>query len=165
MEENNYIDEMTPKQKMGWKILISIVRKKFPYIRDLLIPYPIHMYDSMMSIDIVFDLNDIYRIYKVGPPEHYKEFPFLYDSLNDEGSYLLRYVDDQYDHMFGSTFNKKLEEYITLAYSSLPPDMRVNQYESITDPEDSLQYRWKIKRDTTRINLHRFLPIFDENKL
>jgi hypothetical protein len=123
------------------------------------------MYDSMMSVDIVFDLNDIYRIYKVGPPEHYKEFPFLYATLNEEGSYLLRYVDDQYDHMFGSTFNKKLEEYITLAYSSLPPDMRVNQYESITDPEDSLQYRWKIKRDTTRINLHRFIPIFDENKL
>ena len=165
MEENNHIDEMTPKQKMGWKILISIVRKKFPYIKDLLIPYSIHMYDSMMSIDIVFDLNDLYRIYKVGPPEKYKEFPFLYDSLNDEGSYLLRYVDDQYDHMFGSTFNKKLEEYITLAYSSLPPDMRVNQYEAINPTEDTLQYTWKNERETTRINLHRFIPIFDENKL
>ncbi len=165
MEENNHIDEMTPKQKMGWKILISIVRKKFPYIKDLLIPYRIYMYDSMMSVNIVFDLNNLYRIYKVGPPEHYKELPFLYATLNEEGSYLLRYVDEQYDHMFGSTFNRKLEEYITLAYSSLPPDMRVNQYESITDPEDSLQYRWKIKRDTTRINLHRFIPIFDENKL
>jgi hypothetical protein len=165
MEENNHIDEMTPKQKIGFKVLISIVRKKFPYIKDLLIPYPIHMYDSMMSIDIVFDVNDMYRMYKVGPPEHYKEFPFLYNSLNGEGSYLLRYVDDQYDHMFGNTYNKKLEEYITLAYSSLPPDMRVNQYEATNDPEDSLQYRWKIARDTTRINLHRFLPIFDENKL
>ncbi len=72
MEENNHIDEMTPKQKMGWKILISIVRKKFPYIKDLPIPYPIYTYDSMMSVNIVFDLNNLYRIYKVGPPEHYK---------------------------------------------------------------------------------------------
>ena len=69
------------------------------------------------------------------------------------------------DCVFVDGFNKKLEEYITLAYSSLPPDMRVNQYEATNDPEDSLQYRWKIKRDTTRINLHRFMPIFDENKL
>ena len=165
MEENNHIDEMTPKQKMGWKILISIVRKKYPYIKDLLIPYSIYQYDSMMSIDIVFDLNDLYRMYKVGPPDYYKDSPFLYSSLNEEGSYLMRYMDEKYDHMFGSTFNKKLEEYITLAYSSLPPDMRVNQYEATNDPEDSLQYRWKIKRDTTRINLHRFMPIFDENKL
>ena len=165
MEENNHIDEMTPKQKMGWKILISIVRKKYPYIKDLPIPYSIYQYDSMMSIDIVFDLNDLYRMYKVGPPENYKEFPFLYSTLNEEGSYLLRYVDEQYDHMFGSVFNKKLEEYITMAYSSLPPDMRVNQYESINDPEDSLQYRWRLKRETTRINLNRFIPIFDKNKL
>jgi hypothetical protein len=165
MEENNYISEMSPKQKMGWKILISIVRKKFPFIKDLLIGSPIYKYDALLGVNIVFDVNDLYKVYNVGPPENYEQYPFLYSTLKDEGSYLMRYVDDQYDDMFGNEFNDKLNQYIELAYSSLPPDMRINQYESFDGPEDELQHKWKVKRETIMIRINKFIPIVNLNKL
>ena len=163
--EKNYVSEMSPKQQMGWKVLISIVRKKFPFIKDLLIPSPIYKYESLLGVDIVFDVNDLYKVYNVGPPENYEQFPFLYSTLKDEGSYLMRYVDDQYDDMFGNEFNDKLNQYIELAYSSLPPDMRINQYESFDGPEDELQHKWKVQRDTILIRINKFIPIVNMNKL
>ncbi len=158
--EKNYVDNMSPKQKMGFKVLVSIVRKKFPFIKDITIPIPLDTYGSFLIINIVFDLEDLWKFYNVTPPNHYKDNPFLYKLLKHPHAYLMAYVDDQYDKQFGFSLNDKLESYMHMAYRSLPKDMKYLQYEK-WEGKDDVESSIKSDQATVEFRIRDFIPIFD----
>ena len=74
--EKNYVDDMTPKQQMGWKVLTSIVRKKYPFVKDMTIPIPLDQYGSFLIPNIIFDLEDLWKFYNTKPPTYYNDNPY-----------------------------------------------------------------------------------------
>ena len=161
--EKNYVDDMTPKQQMGFKVLTSIVRKKYPFIKDITIPIPLDQYGSFMIPNIVFDLEDLWKFYDVTPPMIYKDSPYLYKLLEQPHSFLMAYVDDQYEDKFGYQYNNQLEEYMYTAYRSLPKDMKYLQYEK-WDGEDDIESSIKSDQITAGFRIRDFVPIFDVTK-
>ena len=158
--EKNYVDDMTPKQKMGFKVLVSIVRKKYPFIKDITIPIPLDTYGSFLIPNIIFDLEDLWKFYDVTPPSYYKDSPYLYKLLKEPHSFLMAYVDDQYEREFGYEFNNELEEYMHLAYRSLPNDMKYLQYEK-WEGLDDIESSVKSDQITAGFRIREFIPIFD----
>lgn len=161
--KKNYVDDMTPKQKMGWKVLISIVRKKYPFIKDITIPIPLNQYGTFLIPNIVFDLEDLWDFYNVTPPMYYIDNPFLFKLLDQSHSYLMTYVDDQYEGKFGNNFNNQLEQYMYNAYRSLPKDMKYLQYESWKG-ENDIESSIKADETTVEFRIRDFVPIFDITK-
>jgi hypothetical protein len=161
--EKNYVDDMTPKQKVGFKILISIVRKKYPFIKDMTIPFPLDTYGSFLIPNVVIDLEDLWKFYNVTPPMYYKDSPFLYKLLKEPHSFLMAYVDDQYEKEFGHEFNNDLEAYMTSAYRSLPNDMKYLQYEK-WEGQDDIESSIKSDQITAGFRIRDFVPIFDVTK-
>jgi hypothetical protein len=161
--EKNYVDDMTPKQQMGFKVLISIVRKKYPFIKDITIPIPLDQYGSFMIPNIIFDLEDLWKFYNVTPPMNYKDSPYLYKLLKSPHSFLMAYVDDQYEDKFGYQYNNQLEEYMYTAYRSLPKDMKYLQYEK-WEGQDDVESSIKSDQITAGFRIRDFVPIFDVSK-
>jgi hypothetical protein len=159
--EKNYVDDMTPKQKMGFKVLVSIVRKKFPFIKDITIPIPLDTYGSFLIPNIIFDLEDLWKFYNVTPPSYYKDSPYLYKLLKEPHSYLFTYVDDQYEKQFGHNFNELIESYMHKAYRSLPNDMKYLQYEKWQGGENDIESSVKSDKITVEFRIREFVPIFD----
>jgi hypothetical protein len=161
--EKNYVDDMSPKQKMGFKVLISIVRKKFPFIKDITIPIPLDTYGTFLVPNIIVDLEDLWKFYNVTPPMNYKDKPYLYTVLKNPRAYLFAYVDDQYDKQFGSNLNELIESYMYTAYRSLPNDMKYLQYEKWESRPYVYDIESRIKSDqsTVEFRIREFIPIFD----
>jgi hypothetical protein len=158
--EKNYVDDMTPKQQMGFKVLISIVRKKYPFIKDITIPIPLDQYGSFMIPNIIFDLEDLWKFYNVTPPMNYKDSTYLYKLLKHPHGFLMSYVDDQYEDKFGYQYNNQLEEYMHTAYRSLPNDMKYLQYEK-WGGQDDIESSIKADQITAGFRIRDFVPIFD----
>ena len=161
--EKNYVDDMTPKQQMGWKVLTSIVRKKYPFIKDITIPIPLDQYGSFLIPNIIFDLEDLWKFYNTKPPTYYNDNPYLYKLLKQPHSYLMTYVDEQYEGKFGYEYNNQLEQYMHDAYRSLPKDMKYLQYEK-WDGEDDIETSIKSDQYTVEFRIRDFVPIFDSSK-
>jgi hypothetical protein len=161
--EKNYVDDMTPKQQMGWKVLISIVRKKYPFVKDMVIREPLDVYGSFLTPNIIIDLEDFYKYYGVTPPKNYEQAPYLYELLNQQHSYLMSYVDDQYEKQFGYEYNNQFEEYMHDAYRSLPKDMKYLQYEK-WGGKDDIESSIKTGMYTVEFRIRNFVPIFDITK-
>jgi hypothetical protein len=162
--EKNYVDDMTPKQKVGFKLLISIVRKKYPFVKDITIPIPLDQYGSFLIPNIVFDLEDFYKYYNLTPPKTYEQAPYLYELLNQPHSYLMTYVDDQYEGKFGYQYNNQLEQYMYDAYRSLPKDMKYLQYEKWDGGDNDIETSIKSDQHTVEFRIRDFVPIFDVTK-
>ena len=161
--KKNFVDDMTPKQKMGFKVLISIVRKKYPFIKDMVIPIPLDQYGSFLIPNIIFDLEDLWKFYDVTPPRHYKDSPYLYKLLKSPHAFLMAYVDDQYEGQFGYQRNNQLEDYMYTAYRSLPKDMKYLQYEK-WEGQDDVESSIKADQITAGFRIRDFVPIFDSSK-
>ena len=159
--EKNYVDDMTPKQKMGFKVLISIVRKKFPFIKDITIPIPLDTYGTFLVPNIIVDIEDLWKFYNVTPPMNYKDRPYLYDLLKSPRAYLFTYVDDQYEKQFSGNLNELIESYMHTAYRSLPNDMKYLQYEKWQGGEYTIESTFKSNKLTVEFRIREFIPIFD----
>lgn len=162
--EKNYVDDMTPKQKMGFKVLVSIVRRKFPFIKDITIPVPLDTYGSFLIPNIIFDLEDLWKFYDVTPPTYYKDNPYLYNLLKYPHPYLFSYLDDQYDKQFGNNFNELIESYMHTAYRSLPNEMKYLQYEKWQGSDNDIESSIKSDQLTVEFRIRDFIPIFDPSK-
>ncbi len=154
MDEINYVDELTPKQKIGWNNLISTTRRKYPFIKNVIIDEPISTWSTLLSINIVFDLEEMISFYNVEQPRRYKEVPYLYKAQLDPRPFLFTFVDEQYQDQFKNEFNKDLVSYMQMAYRSLPPEFRVNM------DEDAYLSR----HSTKELSITNFIPIFDVKK-
>ena len=93
----------------------------------------------------------------------FKDNPFLYKLLDQPYSYLMSYVDDQYEDKFGSDYNNQLEKYLHMAYRSLPKDMRYLQYEKWRG-ENDIESSIKADEATVEFRIGNFVPIFDISK-
>ena len=162
--EKNYVDDMTPKQKMGFKVLVSIVRRKFPFIKGITIPVPLDTYGSFLIPNIIFDLEDLWKFYDVTPPTYYKDNPYLYNLLKYPHPYLFSYLDDQYDKQFGNNFNELIESYMHTAYRSLPNEMKYLQYEKWQGSDNDIESSIKSDQLTVEFRIRDFIPIFDPSK-
>ena len=162
--KKNYVDDMSPKQKMGFKVLVSIVRKKYPFIKDITIPIPLDQYGSFLILNIVFDLEDLWKFYDVKPPAYYSENRYLHKLLEQSHSYLMTYIDDQYDGNFGYEYNNQLEHYMYTAYRSLPKDMTYLQYEKWDGDDNDIETSIKKDQHTVEFRIREFVPIFDSSK-
>jgi hypothetical protein len=161
--EKNYVDDMTPKQKVGFKVLVSIVRKKYPFIKDITIPVPLDTYGTFLVPNIIFDLEDLWKFYNLKPPNYYEDHPYLYKLLKHSHSYLFTYLDDQYDKQFSGNFNDLIEKYMHTAYRSLPNDMKYLQYEKWQGSDD-VESSIKSDQLTAGFRIRDFIPIFDPSK-
>jgi hypothetical protein len=161
--EKNYVDDMTPKQKVGFKVLVSIVRKKYPFIKDITIPVPLDTYGTFLVPNIIVDIEDLWKFYNVTPPGYYKYRPYLYNLLKSPRAYLFTYVDDQYEKQFSSNFNELIESYMHTAYRSLPNDMKYLQYEKWQGSDD-VESSIKSDQLTAGFRIRDFVPIFDPSK-
>ena len=162
--EINYVEyEMTPKQQMGWKALNSFLRKKYPFVKEMIVPIPLDVYGTFLIVDIVFDLEDFYKFYNVTPPMKFKDNPYLYKLLDQSYTYLMSYVDDQYEDKFGYDYNDQLEKYLYMAYRSLPKDMRYLQFEKWRG-ENDIESSIKADEVTVEFRIRDFVPIFDVTK-
>ena len=161
--EKNYVDDMSPKQKMGWKVLISIVRKKYPFIKDITIPIPLDTYGTFLVPNIIVDIEDLWKFYNVTPPGYYKYNPYLYNLLKSPRAYIFTYVDDQYEKQFSGNFNELIESYMHTAYRSLPNDMKYLQYEKWQGGEYTIESTFKSNKLTVEFRIREFIPIFDSS--
>ena len=46
----NYVDQMTPKQKMGWRMLYLLAIKKYPFIKEIKIDKPLDLYGVVSTV-------------------------------------------------------------------------------------------------------------------
>jgi len=167
--------ELTKEQKAGFKLITTHIKRKYPFVIDV-IPRlgDIKKYGSLMGIDIKFNLNKFYDVTNTTPPKQYIKEPFLLDLLNNRGSYLLRYVDDDKKDEFAAEFNSEIEWHINEYYKRLPNFMRLNSYygwtdEELQDYEESNNYRqgWikeLLADEVVSMSITDWIPVFNETE-
>ena len=167
--------ELTKEQKAGFKLITSHIKRKYPFVIDVIPKLDeIKKYGSLIGVDIKFNLNKFYDVTNTTPPREYIKHPFLLDLLNNSGSYLFRYVDEDMKDEFSSEFNSEVERHINEYYKRLPDYMRVNSYygwsdEELQDYEERHSFRqgWIKKSfgdEAIRMSITDWLPTFNINQ-
>jgi hypothetical protein len=133
----NYVDQMTPKQKMGWRMLYLMVIKKYPFIREIKIDKPLNLYSSIFVVSLVVDIKKIEEQYNVEQSE----------TIQTSSSFLFPFFKQKYMDKFSLNFNDPLEEYLNYCYSIVPDNMSVKK-----------DYPTK---DNMKIHLSRFEPYYN----
>ena len=167
--------ELTKEQKAGFKLLLTHIKRKYPFIISISVNYnDIKKYGSLMGFDIQFDLNMFYELMNINPPANYLKNPYLLDLLNDKGTYLFRYVDDDIKNKFSSEYNDRVERHINEYYKRLPDYMTIHPYDGwsdkeIEDLEKEREYnpgfiKRMFKGDSLKLSLANWIPVFDQSK-
>lgn len=142
----NYVDQMTPKQKMGWRMLYLLAIKKYPFIKEIKIDKPLDLYSSMFVVSLVVDIEKL--------EEHYNVEQVERRPLSLSSPYLFPFFKEEYFKRFSWTFNEPLEQYLSECYSIVPDNMAIKQ-ENIVGVKNST----KINRS---IHLSRFEPYYND---
>ena len=111
----NYVDQMTPKQKMGWRMLYLLAIKKYPFIKEIKIDKPLDFYSSMFVVSLVVDIEKIEEQYNVEQAER--------RPLSLSSPYLFPFFKEKYMDKFSWNFNDPIEEYLSKCYSIIPDNM------------------------------------------
>jgi hypothetical protein len=138
----NYVDQMTPKQKMGWRMLYLLAIKKYPFIREIKIDKPLDLYSSIFVVSLVVDIEKIAEQYNVEQAER--------RPMSTSSPYLFSFFKE--DEMFSWNFNDILEEYLNECYSIVPDNMAIKK----DYPEFSYT-----KHDNMKLHLSRFEPYYN----
>ena len=138
----NYVDQMTPKQKMGWRMLYLLAIKKYPFIKEIKIDKPLNLYSSIFVVSLVVDIEKIAEQYNVEQAER--------RPMSTSSPYLFPFFKE--DEMFSWNFNDILEEYLNECYSIVPDNMAIKK----DYPEFSYT-----KHDNTKLHLSRFEPYYN----
>ena len=155
---------------------------KCHFLVDITIATPIDIdinyekkYGTFGYVNFKFNLNKFYDFYNVTPPKDYEEFDFLLPRLEIEGSYLFRYVDDEYRNKFGIEFNRKLENYMNDFYMRLPENMRYSKFEDFSNEDfendgDNFRdidfyKRWQNEKEPVELKTDNFIPVVDLTKI
>ena len=138
----NYVDQMTPKQKMGWRMLYLLAIKKYPFIKEIKIDKPLNLYSSIFVVSLVVDIEKIAEQYNVEQAER--------RPMSTSSPYLFPFFKE--DEMFSWNFNDILEEYLNECYSIVPDNMAIKK----DYPEFSYT-----KHDNMKLHLSRFEPYYN----
>lgn len=174
-KKNPIISESEIKRTdAGKKLLLKHIKLEYPFVMDIDINYAKN-YGTFGYVSFKFNLNKFYDFYNVTPPKDYKKFDFLLPSLEIEGFYLFRYVDDEYRNKFGGEYNRKLEEHMNDFYIRLPENMRYSKFEDFSskDFENALNFRgdldfykkWQNEKDPVELKADNFIPVVDLTKI
>lgn len=159
--EENYVKDMSPRQQKGWKIFVSMVRKKYRFINDIIITNRLDTYGTFLIVDIVFDLDNLTRLYDVSLPKNYVESPHLYSSLNNPYTYLMSYLDDEHMDQFGFQFNNEIETYMSRSYGTLPKEFKSTQYEFNKYGLSVIEKSVKESEYPMEFRIRNFIPVFN----
>lgn len=147
----NYIDQMTPKQKMGWRMLYLLVIKKYPFIKEIKIDKPIDLYDTMFVVSLVVDIEKLEEQYNIKQAER--------RPLSPSSPYLFPFFKEKYFDMLTQNFNDPLQDYLTECYSIVPSNMSVQcSYSGNMASEVDL----KISLRNKILHLSRFEPFYND---
>ena len=138
----NYVDQMTPKQKMGWRMLYLLAIKKYPFIKEIKIDKPLNLYSSIFVVSLVVDIEKIAEQYNVEQAER--------RPMSTSSPYLFPFFKE--DEMFSWNFNDILEEYLNECYSIVPDNMAIKK----DHPDFS-----NTKHDNMKVHLSRFEPYYN----
>lgn len=139
----NYVDQMTPKQKMGWRMLYLLAIKKYPFIREIKIDKPLDLYSSIFVVSLVVDIEKIAEQYNV---EQVERRP-----MSTSSPYLFPFFKE--DEMFSWNFNDILEEYLNECYSIVPDNMSIKK--------DYPEFSYTKTKDNMKLHLSRFEPYYN----
>ena len=139
----NYVDQMTPKQKMGWRMLYLLVIKKYPFIKEIKIDKPLNLYSSIFVISLVVDIEKIEKQYNVEQAER--------RPMSTSSPYLFPFFKE--DEMFSWNFNDILEEYLNECYSIVPDNMAIKK--------DYPEFSYTKTKDNMKLHLSRFEPYYN----
>ena len=139
----NYVDQMTPKQKMGWRMLYLLAIKKYPFIKEIKIDKPLNLYSSIFVISLVVDIEKIAEQYNVEQAER--------RPMSTSSPYLFPFFKE--DEMFSWNFNDILEEYLNECYSIVPDNMAIKK--------DYPEFSYTKTKDNMKLHLSRFEPYYN----
>ena len=139
----NYVDQMTPKQKMGWRMLYLLAIKKYPFIKEIKIDKPLNLYSSIFVISLVVDIEKISEQYNVEQAER--------RPMSTSSPYLFPFFKE--DEMFSWNFNDILEEYLNECYSIVPDNMSIKK--------DYPEFSYTKTKDNMKLHLSRFEPYYN----
>lgn len=157
---------------IGIKLLLSHIKKKYPYIINISYTYGDHkIYGTLLPINIEFDLLKFYEVTNEKP--RYNSIEILTDTHRFMESYT---TGDDYR---GFVFVDKLEEDLKNYYKTLPPHMRYSKFEGFTDDELSIIglrsgiffspkeiKDWQNEKEPIRLSISNFIPVItDMDKL
>jgi hypothetical protein len=140
----NYVDQMTPKQKMGWRMLYLLAIKKYPFIREIKIDKPLDLYSSIFVVSLVVDIEKIVEQYNVEQAER--------RPMSTSSPYLFPFFKE--DEMFSWNFNDILEEYLNECYSIVPDNMAIKK--------DYPEFSYTKTKDNMKLHLSRFEPYYND---
>ena len=130
---------LTRKQEQGIRILESIVQSEYPFVVSLKVSdIPLDIYPSMLSVELEIDPITLSKIYDLPFDDRFKSDITWewYAGKGSDLSYLVHLFPEEYHEEFGWRYNNKMEDFMSQAYTQLPPTMRVNSYN--TTPEDQI---------------------------
>ena len=139
----NYVDQMTPKQKMGWRMLYLLAIKKYPFIKEIKIDKPLDLYSSIFVVSLVVDIEKIAEQYNVEQAER--------RPMSTSSPYLFPFFKE--DEMFSWNFNDILEEYLNECYSIVPDNMAIKK--------DYPEFSYTKTKDNMKLHLSRFEPYYN----
>ena len=164
---------LTRKQEQGLKILESIVQSEYPSVVSLTLSkkHPFNSYESMLGIKLTIDPLTLSKYFNIPIGEKFINNPRLwkfYMDDSDDMSFVVHFFDEKYEDITGWRFNKQMEKFITMAYSQLPVNMRVNRYSNTPENQipswalDSLHKPRTINIDSINIAKDSNIPQFDD---
>lgn len=165
---NEAEEKINSKQK-GLEVLTTHAKKKYPFIKRITrSDYPMM---HAMYVNVEFDLMKFYDVTRTHPGEDYIMHDFLAELLMEEGSYLARYVANEFEGDFGWEYNHEMDDYLTKYYQRLPEYLTYKQLEELTDegmdeiisrrPNQKKEWliQWKEDELPVAIKVDRFIPI------
>ena len=182
-EEKSKID---PKKK-GFELITNVVKKKFPFIKNISVEY--NPKNSLRDIPILieFDLAEFYEYSKTKPPWRpwLKTIDDKINSMSENQSYLMLFIDHHSDinrEKYGWEFNKELQNIINKYYSRLPKWMTYSQFEGMSDEElfdlakksnynpvsmskEEFYVKWRNSEEPIEFTISSFVPIINKEKL
>lgn len=166
---------MDKYKKAGFKLLLNHIKKKYPFVIEITPNISsLENYGTLMTIEVKFDLNKFYKFTNTTFPKSYKESEYLMDLLKNDGYYLMRYVDDEYEKDFGSGYNDAFINHMNSYYSRLPEYMRYYQFEGwsdemLTNKLNNLSLdsgkRWQEEKNPISLSINKWIPEVDLDKL
>lgn len=164
---------MDKYKKAGFKLLLNHIKKKYPFVTGIKPNLEtFERYGTFMSIDIEFDLVKFYKS-GVPFPKNYIISKVLWELLEQEGYYLMRYVDESVEEDYSADYNAEFIKYMNSFYSHLPDYMRYSIFEGFSD--DKLKKsvsmslegakRWQDEKEPVKMEISYWQPKVDFDKL
>lgn len=164
---------MDKYKKAGFKLLLNHIKKKYSFVIGIKPNLQaFEKYGTFMSVDIEFDLVKFYMS-GVPFPKNYIINKVLWELLEQEGYYLMRYVDESVEEDYSADYNSEFIKYMNSFYSHLPNYMRYSIFEGFSD--DKLQKtvsmslegakRWQDEKEPVKMEISQWQPKVDFDKL